>query len=264
MALGKKCEGDVEELLDKEYIKYAKIDSKNTNLFLSDSEYQSQMFRRAFWYQGEILVCGLPRNDIFYNEEKKKEIKEKCYKHFNIQKNELVILYAPTFRNEFDKKDFAIDYPRLTKTLEKKYNKNVKILVKLHPNIAYKSNELDINYENVIDASNYKDMQELLVFSDLLISDYSSVVFDFSLMSKPSFIFATDLEDYKKERGHYVALEDLPFPITKNNDELNKLFKDMDEEQVIKKIDDFFNDYGVVKGNASNKVVDWIENKLSH
>jgi len=96
----KKVEKDVENKLLSFYVKHAKYDSTIADLFLSDSKFTSQLYRSSFWYNGEILECGTPREDILINQNQ--HLKEKVRKYFNISEKTKIILYAPTFRNNFN------------------------------------------------------------------------------------------------------------------------------------------------------------------
>ena len=94
----KKIEGDAENKLPKRYIKCAKKDSKAIDLMVSNSSFCTQMYRRAFWYNGRIEEYGTPRNDILMNEKNHKGIKEKVHKNLKIKNKYNLIMYAPTFR----------------------------------------------------------------------------------------------------------------------------------------------------------------------
>jgi CDP-glycerol glycerophosphotransferase len=252
----KKVEKDVEHQLSAYYVKQAKYDSTMINLFLSDSTFTSQIYRSSFWYNGEILECGSPRDDILVNYNY--HLKNKVKRHFNIDNNTKIILYAPTFRENFDVSVYNIDYKSILNVLEKKTKENWVFLLKLHPNISGKSSNFLFNNQ-IFNASNYCDMQELLFAGDILISDYSSCIYEFAIMNKQVFLFINDYEQYRKERNFYLDPFSLPFPCSTNNEELLYNIINVNTAQYINSLDNFFIKVGLIRdGNASSKVVDRI------
>lgn len=257
----KKIEGDVEESLSPTYIEVAKNDSKMADLFISNSAHLTNIYKRAFWYDGDILECGYPKNDVFF--QKNGYIKTKIKDYFNLDEHMNIVLYAPTFRANNDIAPYDIDYSKLIKTLEEKTNDNWVVLIRLHPNlIGYDNN---IKYNNkVINATHYSDMQELVIGCDVLISDYSSCMFDSEMMKIPTFIYASDIEDYMKDRGAYFEFNELPFPLATNNEELMINIINFNRKKYEKDVDDFNKKVGLKdKGNAAKQIVDVIVNICS-
>jgi CDP-glycerol glycerophosphotransferase len=252
----KKVEKDIENKLSPYYIKQAKNDSKLINILLSDSSICTAKYKRAFWYNGEILECGFPKNDILIN--KPNSIPEKVYKYFNLKKNINIILYAPTFRNNFDINIYDLDYESILSLLHDKTKEDWVFLVRLHPNIAKKSTFL--NYSNhVLNASLYNDMQELLLASNILITDYSGSMFDFSLMYKPVFLYIKDYKDYVEERDFYIDLLSLPFPYALNSSELAEKITQFDNKTYLESLNKLMSQIDIFEdGKASIKVVDRI------
>lgn len=258
----KKIEKDAEDSLDPNYIKQAKHDSQMISLMVSNSTFCTNMFKTAFWYNGEILECGSPRNDIIINNEidRSKYIKDKL----KIRTDKKIVLYAPTFRKDEGIKYYNIDFERLVKELNEKYNKKWIVLLRLHPNIAHKSKELCKNASNnILDVSNYEDMYELMLISDILITDYSSVMFEFSLASKPVFLYANDIDEYIKDRGFYFDYTDLPYTIAENNEDLINHINNFDNDGYQIQLKEFFNRIGLKEtGEASQEVVNIIEKEI--
>ena len=113
---------------------------------------------------------------------------------------------------------------------------------------------------DIIDATDYSDMQELLVATDVLITDYSSSIYDFVLSRKPGFIFATDAEKYDNKRGFYYPLSSTPFLVANNNDEMVKNIENFDENKYKNKVEYFLKEKGCIEdGKASKRVVDLIK-----
>ena len=112
---------------------------------------------------------------------------------------------------------------------------------------------------NIINVSDYPDAQELLVAADVLITDYSSIMWDFSLQYKPVFLYHNDINEYLDKRGFYCPLAELPYPIGHDNDELYEKVLNFDPEQYEKELKKFFEKYGALdQGVATDKVVSHI------
>jgi CDP-glycerol glycerophosphotransferase len=252
----KKVEKDVEQQLSASYVKQAKYDSSLINLFISDSKFSSQLYLTSFWYAGKIFECGSPRDDILIRPNQ--NIRDKVQKYFNITGNTGIILYAPTFRNNFDINVYNIDYELILNSLNEKTKKTWIFLIRMHPNISEKSKHFSYN-NKILDASNYDDMQELLLISDILITDYSTCMYEYALMNKPAFLYINDYEQYIKERDYYFDLLSLPFPHAMNSNELLQKMFDFDTTPYLNSLNEFFSKVGIVKdGNASKKIVDRI------
>ena len=254
----KKVYGDIPEKItsiDSDTMQY---NSKITDLMISNSRQTTEIYQRAFWYKGNILECGSPRNDIFFVDAGR--FREKVQAHFEIV-GKKIALYAPTFRKNFATDVFRLDYRRLQQILQKRYSGEWVILIRLHPNNIADA-ETFIEYKNdIINATDYSVMQELLVASDVLITDYSSCMFDFVTTGKTCFLYATDVEAYREERDYYFDLKELPFPLAQNNDEMEENILNFDEEKYQKELNQLFEKVGLCEsGNASGQVVDYIQN----
>lgn len=257
----KKIEKDAENALNKSYVKFAKKDSKNADVFISNSKFNTNMYRNAFWYNGEVLECGVPRNDLFFNNVK--ETTDKVKNFFNIDINKKIVMYAPTFRKDNNLDVYKFDYEKCIQEFNERFSEEYVMLIRLHPNVFRKSTELNFNSENLLNASFYPDMQELLVATDILITDYSSSMFDFMLTKKPCFIYASDIKDYSDDRGFYFELEKLPFVISKSTEEMIKNIQSFNNEIYLEHVAKFLKEQGCVDdGSASKEVVDWIENHM--
>lgn len=257
----KKCEKAVENKLPKSYILGAKNDSKMADLFISNSEFCTKNYKDNFWYNGEIIKCGCPRNDIIVNNDMK--IKKVVKKHYNIDNDTKICLYAPTFRNNGDLSVYNIDFNKLLNSLENKFGNKWKIMIRLHPNISSLSEKLNLS-KNIIDVTKYPDMQELLVTADFMITDYSSCIFDYAISCKPGLIYASDLEDYIKERDFIIKIEETPFCITKNNEELIKKITDFNITEYKKNVRIFFDKIGLYEpGNSSKTIADIISKHIN-
>lgn len=243
--------------------KYAKnFDEKQfntTNCFLSHSKsYSKMILNDSFNYYGKILECGVPRNDIFFSN-KYDSVRNKVKKLYGIS-NKKIIMYAPTFRGDFIKEDFDINFKKLKQILGRKFGGDWVIFYRLHPMIA---NKYKLKNSEVIDVSLYPDMQELLCATDILISDYSGSMWDFSLKKKPVILYAPDSESYKDDRGMYISCEKLPFIFCKNINEIYSSINNFNSDKYLKNINKYLETMGSFeKGYASEKVYNYISMQI--
>lgn len=246
------------DTLSKGYIDGSIWHSKVSNLFISSSKLHTEEELTWYWYDGEVMECGLPRNDIFfhYTPEDVQDIKKKA----GIPDGVKVVLYGPTFRNEPSNEPYAIDTERVLQTLEQKTGDKWIFLFRAHPNFVWYGKPAFEYSDKVMDVTNYPDMQDLLLISDVLISDYSSAMFDFNLMHRPVFLFTKDVEAYQKMRGLKDWYFKVPFPFCHNNDELVSAIANYNEQEYRQKCAEFDKFYGNLEtGTASQQIVDRLE-----
>lgn len=231
------------------------FDVKNTDIMVSGSQYMSRIFRDKFNYCGSIIETGTPRNDIFFHSIP--EIDRKVRESLHISKSDKIILYAPTFRNNNSLDFYNIDIMQLKKCWEKKDNNNYVVLFRLHPNLLFLKDEVEKRFPMSINASLYPDMQELLYVSDILVTDYSSSMFDFMYTHRPIIVYVPDWDIY--DRGVYFSQEQLPFIIIKNNCELDYKINDFDNDLYKQKVDKFIHYIGSVEsGNACEDIYSYL------
>lgn len=258
----KKVENMVPEKLSSEYLRMAKRDASQCDVMLSSCNTLTSDYRNYFWYpQGEIIQKGLPRNDrlLSFAESDVARIKNSL----NIKDDVKLLLYAPTFRENHDLSVYDIDYKRCKEALEEKFGGKWKILLRLHPNVFKLSDNIEYDPEVLINASYYPDMQELYMISDMLITDYSSVIFDFLLIEKPSLLYASDVSKYRLERDFYFDFSELPFTLCENNDQLIKAILSFEEAEYKKAIKDFKAFHGFCDSDcASDYAAQWILDKI--
>lgn len=243
------------------YLAERKHDNKLVNAYVSNSQFCTDMYRDAFRYQGDIWETGYPRNDILVKGDQVK-YRQKVGEYFSIPENAYVVMYAPTYRKDKSLTAFDIDFDLLRQTIETQYQRPCYILYRLHPNIADKNGL--INYTATdLNASKYADIQELMVASDMLITDYSSVMFEFSYQQKPCLLYASDLEDYMDDRSFYFDYHTLPYPMATNNQQLQENIVNFNLPAYQAKLQTFFNEVGLFEpGDASKRVVDLL-NKVA-
>lgn len=205
-----------------------KILYSKVNLYLSSSvAFTEQTIRRSRLFSGEVLEIGMPRNDILINQNRP-DILNKVREYFGINEGIKILLYAPTYRSEEELAEMpSLDFERLKKTLSRRFGGEWCCLYRQHHLGKSKADYP----EGVISAMNYPDMQELLYAADVLISDYSSCIWDFSLQYKPVFLYCPDLWKYQIVRDFYIPIEQWHFILTHDQDELNEWIVKFDEEE---------------------------------
>lgn len=190
-------------------------------------------------FKGKYIISGYPRNSIFYNEELRERIKEK----YNLT-NKKVVVYMPTWRGILvDKKNEEQNSQIISnlKELEKKLNENTVMFVKLH---NYTDSLINYSLFNKIKAFPKEcETYEFLNVADCLVTDYSSVFFDFANTGKKIILYAYDKEEYLRDRGMYLDYDKLPFPIVMNVEELISEINHVEEYQKYTQFQDTYTKY---------------------
>lgn len=228
---------------------------------VSPNKYSSEIFESAFWMDSDrILEIGYPRNDVLVNRADDEQYINDIKENLNLPHDKKVIMYAPTWRDdEFVKKgkylfDLKIDLENLQRQLGDEYV----VLLRMHYLI---SNALDLRgfEEFAIDVSNYSDISELYLVTDCLITDYSSVMFDYGVLKKPQIFFAYDLDKYGQDlRGFYLDYhKDLPGPIYQDPYELANDLKNLDQiaEDYKPQIDAFYDKFCSLEQGKGSKII---------
>lgn len=258
----KKGQADAEKMLSEQFLKMAKQDSSQIDYILCGSEFMYKVFEKSFWYTGKILKSGTPRNDILFNPSK--DFNNRIKQYLGINEKNKILLYAPTFRNNNDTDSYIKDFDVIHKTVTNKFGGMWDIIVKYHPHL-YNNNETfnNKNYK-IINATKYNDISELLSLTDVLITDFSSLMFDFALTKRPVFLFAKDANEYLlKERGLYFSLYELPFPFSTNINILTDNILDFNLDIYLNKLKVFFNNIGTFEdGYAIQRVSELIYSHL--
>lgn len=258
----KKVENMVADKLGDEYVRRAMRDAAQCDVMLSGTRTSTDDYRRYFWYpEGEILEKGLPRNDrlLTYTADDVARVKAAL----GVEDDCRLLLYAPTFRDDHSLTAYDMDYRRQKAALEARFGGTWKIAVRLHPNVFRLSDTMEFDPDAVINASHYPDMQELYMAADMVVTDYSSVIFDFLLIGRPSLLYASDIAAYKTERDYYFEFADLPFTLCENNDQMEQAILHFDETAYAQKIGEFKAYHGFCDdGNASRHAADWILDKV--
>ncbi|WP_461461055.1 CDP-glycerol glycerophosphotransferase family protein [Methanobrevibacter sp.] len=254
---------------DKDLINLIRKSSNKTDyLFITSKNYKKD-FMEAFQIDADkIYPLGMARLDYFAPENLKNEnvlkIKSKFEKTYPDIKNKKIILYAPTFRE-------TAEYNNIFRYFDiKKFNDNLSdeyvLFLRLHPKMyqfGQDNNLIDeaLKLDNVYDLTDYESIEELMLISDILITDYSSLMVEYTILDKPIILFAYDLDNYLKyERGFYIDYKkDVPGTIVKTTDELINTIKN--ENFNTDRLEEFKNlQFDNLDGKASRRIVEFVLN----
>lgn len=244
--IGKKGGPNVKSKNHRNYTK-AIVSSKNLKL----------QYAEAFGIsESNIVSTGVPRTDIFFDEIYINKKTKDIYEKYPILKDKKVILFAPTFRGSGQKTAtydfFKFDIELLHENLGKDYV----LITKLHPFINEKMDIPKECEDFVLDLSHEREINDLLFITDILITDYSSVCFEASLLNKPMIFFAYDLEEYIASRDFYYPYESfVPGPIARNTGEILRIIQEDNFD--IQKLQEFKNTFfDHFDGKSTERVVD--------
>jgi CDP-glycerol glycerophosphotransferase len=196
-------------------------ESKNWSYLISPNNYSSELFRSAFGFNGVVIESGYPRNDKLYtaNENEIADIKE----HLNVPKDKKIILYAPTWRDDdyFKVGQYKFTFQFELDKMKERFGGEFVLLTRMHYLVA-ENFDFTAYGDFVKDVSSYPDIADLYLVSDILITDYSSVFFDYAGLNRPIIFYMYDIEDYRDRlRGFYFDIEkDAPGPIVENEKDL--------------------------------------------
>ncbi len=245
----KNCTGRSKQRFLKVYSRFDKV--------VVGSDIMANYFMNAFNLKGEnILRTGIPQTDFFYDSALKESVFHQLEQENELLWNKKVILYAPTYRdNELDLFKLHLNLDEMKEQLDENYI----VVLRLHPAIK-KDTDYSKKYPGfVLDYSSSKyDINRLMLISDYLITDYSSVICEYALLKKPIIFYAYDLEDYAANRGLWDQYEKVvPGPVVQSTEDLIQLIKDDDFD--MKKIEEFsrkWNKYSV--GNSSANLISYM------
>lgn len=252
-----KADGNTEEFERRAHGHYTKVITSSKNI----NKYYAEAFNID---ESKVLALGVPRTDILLNNDYKEYITHKLENNYPGIKNKKIITYAPTFRGgPKERQNFKLELDPV-KILEN-IGEDYVIILKLHPSVKNGIEDV-INIPNnlkdrILNLNSETDINDLIMVSDILISDYSSVVFEGAFLNKKMILFAYDKEEYLAERDFYYDYDNfVPGPIAYTNDDIIKIIKEnkFDLEKVNKFKKEFF-DY--TDGKSSERFVEYIFNE---
>ena len=256
----KAVEKDAEKNLPERYVRMAINDSKMADVFISGCEWRTKNYKNAFWYNGEII-----KGDLYGCDERKKLIsnkKKEICNYFNIPETSRIVLYAPTFRADNRLDCYDVDFESLIETLQKRFGGEWYAVIRLHPGIARLNSKFKYG-DRIKNGSLLPQISDLLDASEILISDYSGVIFEGFYFEKKVILYASDIERYlQEERSLYFDFYKLPSPVAHNNQELNRIVISFNEALYEEKRKYFLNDIGYYQENAIPIIATYIKNKI--
>lgn len=226
------------------------------------SDFDEKTCRQGFCFEKEAIRVGSPRSDILF---KGQEIKDKIFSLWHIDKEIRIALYAPTFRIKEGGKASKniqdipqIDFYQVKKALERKFGGKWIFFLRFHP--MHSVDKIGSLPSFIKDVTQYEDGEELVAVSDIMITDYSSIMFEGAYIEKPVFLYAADYKEYTtEEREFWIDYNTLPFPLAESNEELCQCITDFDREKYERDVTDFLNKYGVHEdGHASERAAAFI------
>lgn len=226
------------------------------------SQFDSDFCRRAFGFSGETLEIGSARTDVLFAPD---EANARIRKLYQIPTEGKILMYAPTFRykdgdcSKGCEYILIADFGVIKNALEERFGGEWFILLRLHPNVQNSIGELCLE-PWVKNATAYPDSQELVAACDILISDFSSIMFEPAFVHKPVFLLASDFDNYVgKEYELAIAYESLPFARAESNGQLAENIRAYKEDEYVARVDAFMEHYGVKEdGHASERAVKYI------
>lgn len=235
------------------YLRMMDREASFWDYLVSPSPYCSEIFPNTFGYSGKILETGYPRNDILVSGASKRDLIRKSLGITD--PNQLVVLYAPTWR---DSKRTATGNWKPVNFLSGSLGPQVVVLFRGHTN-THSAHNQEVA-KGAIDVTDYKNVAELYLAADVLITDYSSSMFDFSVTGKPMIFLAPDLSEYVAKRGFYFDFEQMaPGPILSDDTTLRETLENLENvrSQYAKRYSQWQAKFNSLEdGLASKRVVD--------
>lgn len=247
---------------DKNWVKLAYKEAAMTDYCISNSTFEDAVYREDYWKTTPILRYGHARNDILCEKDTKRKqmIRDDIFEKYSLSPETKICMYAPTFRDDKDLRPYLIDYDKLLEALKRRFGGNWVVFTRFHYKVRGKVKHIKLP-EEVINVSQYPDIQELMTCVDVGITDYSSWICEYLLTRRPGFLFATDMDHYtEKERDFFYPLSSMPFPLAINNEQLIENIENFDMERFAVECEKFLKDKGCIDdGYASERIVEKIK-----
>lgn len=229
-----------------------------TALISTSRTYDQVAANKDLGFHRETLHIGYPRNDIIFRQKNHEvDLKAKVCDWLGISVSNYLILYAPTYRERSNLNFVNPDYQKIREVISDKLGVNVTIISRMHHFMKQ-----NIGSDITVDGTDYPDMQELLAVSDILITDYSSCIWDYAITKRPIYIYAPDFQDYSEDRGYHVNPSLIGFSFAKTNEELIANMLSVDDKIAENQANKFLEKNGSYEnGNACKKIYDYMLEK---
>ena len=245
--------------IDKNNSSFQSLGKMKVDIMTAQNEEQANIFSRVFDIPREnFLVCGLPRNDFLLSTTS--DYIDRIKKHLHLPKGKKIILYAPTFR-EFDRdsRGVILKPPLDLKKWETVLADEYVLLFRAHYEVAAVMGLTTDEFCR--DVTNYPVLNDLLLVADILISDYSSIVFDYALLERPIFHYCYDYDRYEAKRGMYMDIREHVNGSDKE-EKLLTMLKNMDWRAEVERVKAFKEKFSLQDGHAVDAVLDDIAKHL--
>ena len=230
--------------------------------FISNSDFETNVYKESFGKQVEALHLGHPRNDVLFSNKASALAKNEICNELHIDKNTKIVLWMPSARDAFDENNFDLNIDKLCNCLNKRFGGKWIVLYRFHRNNVDDYGK--IFSQKAIDVTYHENLNKLILSSSVLITDYSSVICDYILTKKPAFIFSPDYDQFTSFNSLYWDLKKLPFGIAKNEDELFDNINKFVEKEYLNGVNDWLSEVNCIEdGKASEKVSKIILEHLS-
>lgn len=236
------------------------LNHKNYTKAIVSSKNVAKHYAEGFGIdESKVIATGIPRTDIFFDQEYKTKKRNELYEQFPFLKEKKVILFAPTFRGPGQQSAYyPLEYLNLDEIYQAFHDEYI-FLFKIHPFVKEKW-EIPSEYSSFFyDLSFYSEINDLLLITDLLITDYSSVCFEFALLDKPMIFYAPDMEEYTSERDFYYDYQSfIPGPLVRTEEELIHTIKNSHfHTDRLKAFREYF--FDDIDGQSSRRVVNLLK-----
>lgn len=254
---GFKRVGDDNEKLDHKVLRM----EDQCAMMIAGSEFGKGTYRTAFHFEGEVLMDGCPRNDILLKNDPSEAAAIRL--KLGVGDGVKLLMYAPTYRDALERcaQDAVLDISATLDHLEKTTGETWRCLYRAH----YLNTALNVRADaRLIDACRYPEMAELLLVTDMLITDYSSCGGDFALLRRPVFLYHADAEEYLREsRSFYFDIEESPFLVAHDQAELERLIDETDAEKARENCEALDRFFGTTEtGHAAEAVCRYIMDRM--
>lgn len=223
----------------EQYKKNFIFETNRWDYLIVPNEYSKRIFKQAFQFQNNMLEIGYPRNDELVNNRNNEKLQSELKKKIIGKDKGRVILYAPTWRDDYfiKKGSYKFFMPfDLEKTLNCLDEEDT-LIIRPHYLVG---DSIDIKgYENRIKVCINENINELYLISDLLITDYSSVMFDFAILKRPMMFYPYDMAHYKEKlRGFYLDYNEVPGPIAEDEESFYRYIREFISQGKFSQYDD--------------------------
>lgn len=202
------------------------FEASRWDYLIAPNQYSEDIFKRAFQFKNTFLEIGYPRNDELVNNKNNQKLQDGLKEKIIGKKNGRVILYAPTWRDDYfiKKGSYKFYMPFSLEKMVKCLGQDDTLIIRPHYLVG---DSIDIKgYEDRVKVCMDEAINDLYLISDLLITDYSSVMFDFAILQRPMLFYPYDMAHYKEKlRGFYLDYNEVPGPIAEDEEKLYEFIR---------------------------------------